>query len=227
MKPLRPASEGGVHRAEGVREQASPGHAQPEGLRRLPRPAGRRRQGGRHHPGCGRGATVSGPSTSRPAHRGRTTPPASGAAERFPRPETPTGRKLPVLPHHRSNGHACRWAKLPPSCPPQYRGPRFCVRNTPLNWSPLTESSRRPSPYIDLQFVAYRPHRPGPVTIPCCHSLAISPASACGGVRGGVISAVAAGHPAPRVSGRLLSGREPEGCGSEHRCQVDQGVGDV
>jgi hypothetical protein len=51
-------------------------------------------------------------------------------AERFP-----IGREFPVL------------AKLPLRLPPEQRGPRSCVRNKPLSWSPLTESNRRPSPY--------------------------------------------------------------------------------
>ena len=45
---------------------------------------------------------------------------APGAAERFPRPETLTGRpRLPVLPHDHSRGHACQWVKLPPKLPLQ------------------------------------------------------------------------------------------------------------
>jgi hypothetical protein len=39
-----------------VRTVRAPDHAQPEDPRRLPRPAGRRHQGGRHHPGCSHGA---------------------------------------------------------------------------------------------------------------------------------------------------------------------------
>jgi hypothetical protein len=71
------------------------------------------------HSGWSHGATVLRiKHIPRPAHRGRAIPPTSGAAERFARPETLTGRpKLPVLPHHHSNGHACRWAKLLPNCP--------------------------------------------------------------------------------------------------------------
>ena len=98
MGPLQPASEG-AHCAERVREQASPGHAQPEGPRRLPRQAGRRHQGGRHHPGCSRPTfSRSGTSWCRlPLQQGHL--PTSAAAERFPRPETLTGRpELPVLP---------------------------------------------------------------------------------------------------------------------------------
>jgi hypothetical protein len=43
----------------------------------------------------------------------------------------------PVLPHHHSNGHARRWANLPPKLPPQERGLRFCIRILPLIRAPL------------------------------------------------------------------------------------------
>ncbi len=92
MSPLQPASEGSAHRGDCMREQASPGHAQREAPRRLLKASGASHQGGRHHPGCSRGATVSRSGKSRPAHCGRATSPTSGAAERFPRPETLTGR---------------------------------------------------------------------------------------------------------------------------------------
>ncbi len=50
-------------------------------------------------------AAVSGSIKSRPAHCGRATSPTSSAPERFPRPETLTGRaELPVLPHHPAMG---------------------------------------------------------------------------------------------------------------------------
>ncbi len=79
-------------------------------------------------------------------------PPRRRQAERFPRPETLTGRpSCPFFPATTAvggvAGGCCRWAKLSPNCPPQQRGLPFRIRNRPLTWSPLTESTRRPSPY--------------------------------------------------------------------------------
>ncbi len=62
-------------------------------------------------------------------------------------------RHSPAVPAAPSPLSPQRWACLPvgadcpPTCPPHYRGLRFCIRNRPLTWSPLTESNRRPAPY--------------------------------------------------------------------------------
>ena len=67
-------------------------------------------------------------------------------------PPTKTGPAASSGPLPEERVSSCGKA-APTICPSGQLGQRYCVRNKPLNRSPLTESNRRPSPYHETPSV--------------------------------------------------------------------------